>query len=53
MKVLRLLCVLCGLCFSAHAIDREAFTFTKYDLDVRIEPEQQRLAVARKDHAAE
>src|SRR5581483_2834935 len=28
-----------------HAIDREAFTFTKYDLDVRIEPEQQRLGV--------
>ena len=32
----------------AHAIDREAFTFTNYNLDVRIEPEQQRLAVRGK-----
>jgi hypothetical protein len=40
------LCVLCVLCvdtISASALDREAFTFTKYDLDVRIEPDQQRL----------
>ncbi len=29
-------------------MDREAFTFTNYDLDVRIEPEQQRLAVRGK-----
>jgi hypothetical protein len=29
---------------SCFSLDREAFTFTKYDLDVRIEPEQQRLA---------
>ena len=29
----------------AFSLDREAFTFTKYDLDVRIEPEQQRLSV--------
>lgn len=28
----------------ALSLDREAFTFTKYDLDVQIEPEQQRLA---------
>jgi hypothetical protein len=28
-------------CFS---LDREAFTFTKYDLNVQVEPEQQRLA---------
>lgn len=28
----------------APALDRTAFTFTKYDLEVRIEPEQQRLA---------
>ena len=32
----------------AHAIDREAFTFTNYDLDVHIESEQQRLAVRGK-----
>ena len=48
MKFLRVLCVLCGLLVQAHAIDREAFTFTKYNLDVRIEPEQQRLAVRGK-----
>ena len=45
MKFLRVLWVLCGLLVCAHAIDRESFTFTTYNLDVRIEPEQQRLAV--------
>jgi hypothetical protein len=30
---------------ASFSLDREAFTFTKYDLDVRIEPEQQRLSV--------
>jgi len=30
--------------FSASALDREAFTVTKYDLEVRLEPEQQRLS---------
>jgi hypothetical protein len=30
------------------ALDREAFTFTNYDLSVRVEPEQQRLAVRGK-----
>jgi hypothetical protein len=39
------LCVLCGFPFRAVALDREAFTFTKYDLNARIEPEQQRLGV--------
>jgi hypothetical protein len=48
MRVLRLLCVLCGLLAQAHAIDREAFTFTSYDLGVHIESEQQRLAVRGK-----
>ncbi|PYV99164.1 MAG: hypothetical protein DMG86_14815 [Acidobacteria bacterium] len=45
MKLLHVLCVLCGLLAPASALDREAFTFTKYDLNVRIEPAQQRLAV--------
>jgi hypothetical protein len=45
MKFLHVLCVLCGLLVPGFALDREVFTFTKYDLDVRIEPEQQRLAV--------
>jgi hypothetical protein len=48
MKFLRVLWVLCGLLVYAHAIDRESFTFTSYNLDVRIEPEQQRLAVRGK-----
>lgn len=48
MKVLSLLLVLCGLSAYSAALDREAFTFAKYDLRVRIEPEQQRLAVRGK-----
>jgi hypothetical protein len=37
------LCVLCASVVDCFCLDREAFTFTKYDLDVRIEPDQQRL----------
>ena len=48
MKFLRVLCVLCGLFVQGFALDREAFTFTNYNLDVRVEPEQQRLAVRGK-----
>ncbi|MFI5114298.1 MAG: hypothetical protein ACHP7J_04060 [Terriglobales bacterium] len=48
MKFLCVLCVLCGLGSSALAIDREAFTFTKYDLEIRLEPEQQRLGARGK-----
>jgi hypothetical protein len=48
MKALRVLCVLSGLLVQAYALDREAFTFTNYNLDVRIEPQQQRLAVRGK-----
>ncbi len=48
MKVLGLLCVLCGLAFPGFALDRGAFTFTNYDLTVRVEPEQQRLGVRGK-----
>src|SRR5437667_174981 len=48
MKVLCALCLLCGLKPTAVALDREAFTFTRYDLDVRVEPEQQRLGVRGK-----
>src|SRR3974377_917577 len=46
MKHSYLLCVLCALCgsgFSAAALNREAFTITKYDLEIRLEPEQHRL----------
>ncbi len=48
MRLLCVLCVLCGYAFSAFALDREAFTITKYDLDVRLEPEQQRLGARGK-----
>jgi hypothetical protein len=39
---------LCLAAVDGSALDREAFTFTNYDLQVRIEPEQQRLAVRGK-----
>jgi Peptidase family M1 domain len=42
---LYVLCVSVVNCFS---LDREAFTFTSYDLNVRVEPEQQRLAARGK-----
>jgi hypothetical protein len=45
MKLLGLLCGLCSLALPSLALDREAFTFTTYDLNVRVEPEQQRLGV--------
>ncbi len=45
MKFFRVLCVLCALGVPGFGLDREAFTFTNYDLDVRVEPEQQRLGV--------
>lgn len=38
-------CVIAVLAGSCFALDREAFTFTNYDLRVRIEPEQQRIGV--------
>ena len=44
--LLRVLCaVLCVLCVSSfsHALDREAFTFTRYDLEVRVSPARQWL----------
>src|SRR5580658_9476628 len=40
--------VFCASATNAVSLDREAFTFTKYDLDVRFEPEQQRLGVRGK-----
>jgi hypothetical protein len=45
MKFFCVLSVLCALPLPAIALDREAFTFTNYDLIVRVEPEQQRLGV--------
>src|SRR5579863_7431228 len=48
MKPLCLLCVLSGCVLNALALDREAFSITNYDLNVRIEPEQHRLGVRGK-----
>src|SRR5882672_1629836 len=51
-KLLRaMLCALCALGGSlipAQALDRSAFTITNYDLNLRIELAQQRLAVRGK-----
>jgi hypothetical protein len=40
--------VLCASAVHAFSLDREAFTFTNYDLSVRIEPAQQRLGARGK-----
>jgi hypothetical protein len=48
MRFLCVLCVLCGSSFFAAALNREAFTITKYDLEIRLEPEQQRLGARGK-----
>ncbi len=48
MKFLCVLLVLCGSSFSAAALDREAFTITKYDLGIHLEPRQQRLGARGK-----
>lgn len=47
---LKLIVFLVVLCASANclALDREAFTFTKYDLNLQIEPELHRLGVRGK-----
>jgi len=45
------LCILCLVCASglfAAALDREAFTIAKYDLEIRLEPRQQRLGARGK-----
>jgi hypothetical protein len=43
MKFLCVLCVLCSFASAAWSLDREAFSVAKYDLEIRLEPEQQRL----------
>ncbi|MFZ0952135.1 MAG: M1 family aminopeptidase [Candidatus Sulfotelmatobacter sp.] len=39
------LCIFCTAAITAFSLDREAFTFTKYDLGARVEPDLQRLGV--------
>ena len=47
-KGLGFLCVLCASVVNCFSLDREAFTFTSYDLNVQVEPEQHRLGVRGK-----
>ena len=42
------LLLLCALCGSSFAVDRTAFTFTNYDLEVRIDPEGHAIAARGK-----
>ncbi len=48
LRRLFLLCCLALCALSGFSLDRNAFTFTNYDLNVRLEPEQQRLEVRGK-----
>jgi hypothetical protein len=47
-RVFSLLCVLCASVVHSFCLDREAFTFTNYDLTLQVEPEQHRLGVRGK-----
>lgn len=48
MKYLIAVWVVFGALASSFSLDREAFTFTTYNLSVSVDPEQQRLAVRGK-----
>jgi hypothetical protein len=48
MKFFCVFCVLCGFASTAWALEREAFSVAKYDLEIRLEPEQQRLGARGK-----
>jgi hypothetical protein len=50
-RKIKTLCILCFLCASVEncfCLNREAFTFTNYDLNVQVEPDQHRLGVRGK-----
>jgi hypothetical protein len=47
-KSLVFLCLLCSSMVHCFSLDREAFTYTNYDLNVQVEPEQHRLGVRGK-----
>src|ERR1700693_5520593 len=42
------ICVVCACASASLALNREAFTISKYDLEIRLEPEQQRLGARGK-----
>jgi hypothetical protein len=48
MKFLGVFFVVVGLASAAWSLEREVFTITKYDLEIRLEPEQQRLGARGK-----
>ena len=48
MKSFYVLCVLYGFASAASALERETFTISKYDLEIHLEPEQQRLGARGK-----
>jgi hypothetical protein len=48
MRLLGCLGLVCSLVLPVTAINREAFTVTRYDLEVRLEPGQQRLGARGK-----
>jgi hypothetical protein len=48
MKFLCILCILGGFASAAWALEREVFTITKYDLQITLEPQQQRLGARGK-----
>src|ERR1022692_2891254 len=47
-KYFGFLCVLCASVVNCFSLDREAFTFTNYDLNLQVEAEQHRLGVRGK-----
>src|ERR1700686_1682264 len=47
-KSLAFLFVFCASAVNCFALDREAFTFTSYDLNIQVDPEQHRLGVRGK-----
>jgi hypothetical protein len=48
MKPLCILCLLFGVVLRASGLDREAFSFTRYELNLTLDPGQQRLGVRGK-----
>jgi hypothetical protein len=48
LKIIGLLIVLCASAVNGLTLDREAFSITNYDLNVRVEPEQHRLGARGK-----
>jgi hypothetical protein len=48
LRCLLFFCFLFAGIINAFSIDREAFTFTNYDLNVRVDPTQQRIGVRGK-----